>query len=320
MKDARLNYVVVGGFVLTMLVALVVVVALLTGRTGSSDLYTTSMANVSGIKYGTKVTFEGFAIGQVEDILPVRDGNRTGFKLEMSIRHDWPIPKDSQARVAASGILAAVNVDIKGGTDAELLPPGSEIAAGPAANIFAAMNDVAGQITDLNQNALKPLLYSLTQQVGTLGGIVEKHAPELVANMVALSSDLAAKTPRITADVQRITGTLSGKVITDANADNIARTLANAAQLSAGLQESRQKVDAMLVTLDKAVVGNRDNIDQSLKDLRHTLQAVSRNIDSVTYNLDGTTRNLHEFSRQIRDNPSVLISGTQRGEDGPGRK
>ena len=320
MKDSRINYVMVGSFVLAMLVALVVVVALLTGRTGSTDSYYTRMDNVAGIKYGTKVTYEGFAVGQVEAITPMRLDGKTSFKLELAVQHDWPIPKDSIARVAASGILAAVTVDIKGGKDAEMLKPGTDIAAGPAANIFAVMNDVAGQVADLNQNALKPLLFSLTQQVGTLGVILEKHAPEMVSNMLAVTADLAAKTPRITADVERMTGTLSNKVVTDGNAEQIRRSLTNVAELSAGLQESRQKIDSMLTSLDKTVTGNKDNIDQSLKDLRHTLQAVSRNIDSVTYNLDGTTRNLHEFSRQIRDNPGVLIGGSKRGEEGPARK
>ncbi|WP_096703288.1 MlaD family protein [Magnetospirillum sp. 15-1] len=320
MKDSRINYALVGGFVLAMLVSLVAVVAVLTGRSGSTESYYTQLANVAGIKYGTKVTYEGFAVGQVENIYPLREGNNTVFRLEVSVARDWRIPKDSQARVAASGLLAAATLDIKGGTSSEMLPPGSDIPSGPAANIFAAMNDMAGQITDLNQTALKPLLFSLTRQVGSLGTILEKHAPDLMANLLVVTQDLAAKTPRITADVEKMTGTLSAKVVTDANADRIKETLTNAAQLSAGLQDSRRKVDAMLTSLDKSITGNQDNIDQSIKDLRHTLQAVSRSIDSVTYNLDGTTRNLHEFSRQIRDNPGVLIGGNKRGEDGPGRK
>lgn len=320
MKDSRINYVMVGGFVLAMLVSLVAVVAVLTGRTGSTQSYYTRLSNVAGIKYGTKVTYEGFPVGQVERILPLREGNATAFRLELSIANDWQIPKDSLARVAASGLLAAVTLDIRAGTSSDMLPPGGDIPSGPAANIFAAMADVAGQITDLNQNALKPLMFSLNQQVGILGAMLEKHAPDLLANLLTVTQDLAAKTPRITADVERMTGTLSGKVVTEANAARVGQTLENVAQLSAGLQDSRQKLDKVLVALDKSIAGNQDNIDQSLKDLRHTLQSVARSIDSVTYNLDGTTRNLHEFSRQVRDNPGVLIGGTKRGEDGPGRK
>jgi phospholipid/cholesterol/gamma-HCH transport system substrate-binding protein len=48
---------------------------------------------------------------------------------------------------------------------------------------------------------------------------------------------------------------------------------------------------------------------------------VARNIDSVTYNLESTSRNFNEFSRQLRENPGVLIGGTKPArEDAPGRR
>jgi len=320
MKDVRINYVIVGGFVSAMLVALLVVVALLTGRTGSTDTYITHLANVQGVKYGTKVTYEGFVVGQVEDIVPLRADGRTSFRVVMSVRENWPIPEGSVARVAASGILSAMTVDIKGGTSERMLPPGSQIPGGPAANIFATMNDMAGQVAVLNQQGLLPLLANINQRVDTLGSLLEAQAPELLANLLAISNDLAVKTPRITSDVQKMTGTLSGQVLTDANAQRISQSLENVRELTAGLRDSRAKLDAVLTALDKAVEKNGPTIEASLKDLRYTLQSVARNIDSVTYNLESTSRNFNEFSRQLRENPSVLIGGTKPRDDAPGRR
>lgn len=320
MRDARTNYIVVGGFVLAMLAALIVSVALLTGRTGAFDTYVTELNNVTGVKYGTKVTYEGFVVGQVEDIVALRSEGRTSFRLRLAVRENWPIPEGSTARVAASGILAAPTIDIKGGTSDVMLAPGSRIPGGPAANLFAVMNDMAGQVARLNQDGLLPLMQTLNQQAATLGAVLEKQAPELMANLVAVTGDLAAKTPRITADVERMTGTLSSQVLNERNAEQMAEAIRNFAQLSAGLQDSRKKLDAVLVGLDKTVDGNRGAVEASLKDLRHTLQAVARNIDSMTYNLEGTSRNFHEFSRQLRENPSVLLGGNRPREDGPGRR
>jgi phospholipid/cholesterol/gamma-HCH transport system substrate-binding protein len=316
MKNVRMNYAMVGGFVLLMLVAMVVVVGLLTGRTGAADTYYTHFPNVTGVKYGSKVTYEGFVIGQVEEIDPLREVDRTRFQLKLSIKRGWPIPKDSLARITSAGLLAAVIIDIKGGVSQQMLEPGSEIVGGSNANLFAMMSDVAGQVTDLNQSALKPLLQTLTIQIEKIGGIMDKQAPELMANLVAMSSDLAQKTPRITADVERMTGTLSTKVVNDVNARRIGDSLENLQNLTHGLEESRHKLDGTMTSLDKVVGGNRDTIDASLKDLRYTLQTVARSIDAVTYNLEGTTRNFNEFSRQLRDNPGVLIGG-RRTEDGP---
>ncbi|CAA7614290.1 MlaD family protein [Magnetospirillum sp. UT-4] len=318
MRDARANYILVGGFVLAMLAALVAVVALLTGRTGTADSYTTQLANVNGVKFGTKVTYEGFVVGQVDDIVPLRSDGRTSFRLMLGVREGWPIPEGSVARVASAGVLSAVTIDIKGGSSETMLPPGSSIPGGPTANIFAVMNDMAGEVAKLNQQGLLPLMATLNQRVDALGQVLEKQAPELMANLVTLTSDLAAKTPRITSDVQKMTGTLSTTVLNDANARHMADTIRNMAEMSAGLQDTRRHLDTVMASLDKTVVGNRGTVEAALKDLRYTLQAVARNIDSVTYNLEGTTRNFHEFSRQLRENPSVLLGGTKPGGDGPG--
>ncbi|MBI5162473.1 MAG: MCE family protein [Magnetospirillum sp.] len=312
MKDTRINYALVGAFVLTMLVALGVSIALLTGRTGTMDTYFTTFPNVNGVKYGTKVTYEGFVVGQVERIIPLRSDNRTRFRLELSVKEDWQIPEDSTARISASGILSAVIVDIRGGKAEAMLPKGTEIPAGSSGNLFAVMTEVAGQFGDLSQNALKPLIGALNAQVDGLGKVLQAQAPEILANLVAITGDLAQKTPRITGDVQKMTGVMSTQVVTEANAAEIKATLAN-------LADTSRKVNATLAALDKVVVGNRDNLDGAVKDLRYTLQTLARSIDSITYNLDGTTRNVHEFSRQIRDNPGVLIGG-RKSEDGPGRR
>lgn len=322
MKDARTNYIIVGGFVLAMLTALVVVVAMLTGRTGSFDTYYTVLPNVNGIKFGSKVTYEGFAVGQVEDMEPLHgETGPTSFRLTLSVRDGWRIPKDSLARMTQVGILAPPTVDIRGGASAQLLEPGAVIPGAPAANIFATMNEMAGELSQLNQEGLLPLMQTLNTQAATLGAILERQAPELMANLLTITTDLATKTPRITADVQKMTGTLATQVVTEQNAARIGQSLQNVADLTEGLKETRGKLDSAIGSLDKMVAGNRGNVDAAVKDLRYTLQTIARNIDSVTYNLEASSRNFQEFSRQLRENPGVLIGGTRDGGDpGPGRR
>ena len=45
-------------------------------------------------------------------------------------------------------------------------------------------------------------------------------------------------------------------------------------------------------------------------DLRYLTDSVSRHIDAINRNLEGAARNLYEFSRQIRQNPGLLLGGT----------
>ena len=314
MREKR-NYVIVGGFTLIMLVALIVSVSLLTGHSGALESYQTRMTNVAGIKFGTKVSYEGFILGYVEDIQPELVDGRTEFVLKLGVREGWPIPADSIARIAAAGLLAAVSVDIKAGTSATMLKPGAEIPSGPAANIFSAMNQVAEQVAQLNQQGLMPLLATINHQAEALGSILQAALPKLVANLEVVTADLARNTPKITADLRKASTTLSGQMLSDRNVANVSDSFAHLAALTGGLQASQKSLDEVLTTLN----ANRTNIDAAVKDIHHILQAIAHNIDSLAYNLEATGRNANEFSREIRDNPGVLISGAKAGTDGPGR-
>jgi phospholipid/cholesterol/gamma-HCH transport system substrate-binding protein len=46
------------------------------------------------------------------------------------------------------------------------------------------------------------------------------------------------------------------------------------------------------------------------------MAAISRRIDSITGDLESTTRNMNEFSRQIRENPGVLVRGRETSDAG----
>src|SRR5262245_39987522 len=150
MQDSRINYVVVGAFVTAMLVALVVVITLLAGRSGPVDRYFTIYDNVGGVKFGTLVFYEGYQIGQVENIEPIDKGNnQLQFKVELAVNEGWKIPEDSVARALVSGLLTAVAIDIRGGKSQKLLKPGSQIQGSAPTNMFAALQDISSQFGDL---------------------------------------------------------------------------------------------------------------------------------------------------------------------------
>ena len=133
MKNNRLNYVVVGSFVLIILVGLVASVAALTGRTGATDDYFAIYNNVTGVDFGTRVLYEGFHIGQVEKVSPIEDQRRVKFRVDISISAGWKVPEDSVAEIVSSGLLAAVTINLKAGEKSELLQPGARIESIEAA-------------------------------------------------------------------------------------------------------------------------------------------------------------------------------------------
>src|SRR3546814_4601797 len=61
----------------------------ISGRTGATDNYYALYDNVAGVEFGTRVLYEGFPIGQVEEVIPQLTGNRTRFRVEMSTIENW---------------------------------------------------------------------------------------------------------------------------------------------------------------------------------------------------------------------------------------
>jgi phospholipid/cholesterol/gamma-HCH transport system substrate-binding protein len=298
MRDERRNYVIVGGFVLAMGAALLVWLAVLSGRTGASDPYYILYRNVMGLSVGTQVLFEGYPLGLIEEISQAEDEGGRRFRVDVSLRRGWRIPEDSVASITASGLLSAVVIDIDAGVSGRPLEPGSAIPGLEASSVFSAVTSVAGEFHDLTENNLKPLLKTLSE-----------GAPEIVENLEEFTADLSVTLERI------------NQVLGPENADRIERILVNAEStsnnfdaVSADLRQTREELDRLFRRANALVEKNEATIEHSIVDLHESLEAVVRHIDDITRNLEATTRNLNEFSRQIRQNPGVLIRG--RSTDG----
>ena len=50
--------------------------------------------------------------------------------------------------------------------------------------------------------------------------------------------------------------------------------------------------------------------------LRYTLEELSASAEGILQNLESTSRNMNEFSRQLRRNPGLLLSGKPAAEVG----
>ncbi|MBS0486019.1 MAG: MCE family protein, partial [Proteobacteria bacterium] len=65
MKRDGINYALVGAAVLAAGVLLLAALAMITGRGGATTAYFTHYRNVTGLRYGAPVFYQGYRIGQV---------------------------------------------------------------------------------------------------------------------------------------------------------------------------------------------------------------------------------------------------------------
>ncbi|MBS0569407.1 MAG: MCE family protein [Proteobacteria bacterium] len=297
MKRDNVNYVLVGIAVLVAAVLLLVALAMITGRGGASTAYYTHYRNVTGLRHGAPVFYQGYRIGQVGAIVPERNAQGTRYKIELDVRRDWPVPKDSVARLSSTGLLADVAVAISEGKDRTMAAPGAELPGAESADIFSAMNELAGQISGLTRSQITPLIENLSKRVDSITGTIDKGAPDIVEQSRKLLAQLNS------------VSTSLNDVLKPDNRQALGAILANTRDLTAQLRETQGKLDDALGQLDSIVRENRPGIRDSVADLRAVLEALSARIDSISQHLQTASRNFDEFSREVRKNPNrILIS------------
>ncbi len=310
MYKQRVHYVIIGVFVTAMVIASAASVALLMGRTGPTERYFVVLDNVSDVKYGTQVRYEGYPIGQVEGITPIIDGPGMKFRLDVSIRQGWRIPTDSVARIGNSNFLAAKTLDIESGRSPVMVKVGQQITAEAAIDVFATLTETATEFTSLSRQRMTPLLATLQ----SLAEIIEGDAPRVSRELIAFAEGLN----ETLVPVQEILSDENLLVVTNIlrNVDEATVTMND---IGRDLSKAMVKVDNLATNLDRLIEHNKDDVDQSLKDVRYTLSAIASTVDSLVHNLDGTARNMNEFSRLIRQNPGLLLDGTPRKAVSPAR-
>tara|TARA_B100000315_G_scaffold154810_2_gene143335 strand:+ start:2515 stop:3513 length:999 start_codon:yes stop_codon:yes gene_type:complete len=326
-KNNKANYLIVGIFVLAVIVGIVTAVALLTGRTGATDDYYAIYDNVTGVEFGTRVLYEGFPIGQVEQVKPVQENSRVRFRIDLSVTENWQIPADTVAEIASSGLLAAVTINLRAGKATTNLKPGNQIISAESANVMAAVSDLAKDISALAESDIKPLLANMNKTIGGFGELLDAKGKALIEDVRLLIGDLSEQTPEIIDNIARFSKKLNdsadqfSKVLNPENVEaldsiiaNMELTTSNLAKLTVEFSKTQKSLDALMGNVGTVISDNRLDVDRSIVDLRHTVETISRHINAINQNMEGASRNMYEFTRQIRKNPGLLLGGSAPAE------
>lgn len=307
MRRDTINYTLVGAVVLAAIVLLLVGLALITGRAGATTSYVVHYRNVTGLRYGAPVFYEGYRVGQVGDVTPERSAAGTRYRITLDIRRDWPIPTDSLARLQATGLLADVSVGIIEGKSHEMLRPGGELKGEEGADIFAAMNELAGQISELTRNEIAPLIHTLSQRVDSITGAIDKTTPAILKQTQTLLERL-----------DTASGALN-ELLKPENRAAVGSILGQVDKLTTELRKTRETLDQALGDIAAMAKENRPDVRRSIEDLSSVLESLSSRMDVITHHLESSSRNLDEFSREIRKSPNRLILAPKadKVEEGP---
>ncbi|MEN6584501.1 MAG: MlaD family protein [Sulfuricella sp.] len=304
--ETKVNYTIVGLFVVLLSTALVAGILWLSGSAEYRKTYDIYLAymneSVSGLNLNAPVKYRGVEVGRVKKISLDR-GERV--RLELQIERGTPIKENTIAVLRVQGLTGIAQVELAGNNrDAPPLEakPGEEypvIRTGPS--LLARMD-----------TAVTDLLSSLNRVSNSINGILDeenrRNFKKLVADMAMLSDTLAAR-----------------KSSVDATLQGVARSADNAAKASAELPQLMERMAKSAEALEK-MAGDASRASASV---RKTMGGVDGGViqltDRVVPELDQTLREMRELSasfkrlsEEVGRNPNMLLLGKQPAAPGPG--
>jgi ABC-type transporter Mla subunit MlaD len=149
--------------------------------------------------------------------------------------------------------------------------------------------NVNQSLTELNSNT-NLMLTDTRTQINLVGG----HTDDMIVSTTKQISDMAASINLTLGRINQIVNAAPFDSLI-VNANTISRKLAAAdlVQLVQDLNVTVNKTSSMIANADRTVTRGRTDLLQTLEDLRETAE------------------NLNEFSKQISENPSVLLRGNK---------
>lgn len=331
----RRDLILSGLFVLTMAAVVVGGLALiLPGVFGGTIRLYAYFPDAAGLDSGIQISQAGYVIGVVEALEPVfpqdsevspcpvtvgdgpaqRPAGSPCFRATMRIRDRWPIPRDSVARVASAGLLQGDAVRIVPGRDRDHpLMDGATIAVGGReADLVAQLAHLTDSLQGLVEETIAPALTGIAEQIATLQQLLGTGAEDsgnrdrlagVFESLRTLSADLEAAV-----DPKQLVSILSS---VEQVAQNLAGVSATLTSRSQDVQQAVQGYGDLASDLRGLVKRNRPAIDRSLTDSQYLLQELAASLAPILQHIETATRNLAELSRDLRDNPAVIIRGRE---------
>lgn len=305
--DSKVNYTLVGLFVLVLGTALVAV-GLWLGATRSEKDYVSYVAyvseSVSGLNTKAAVKYRGVDVGLVRDIALDRD-NPERVRLLFDIVRGTPVKQDTVAVLATQGITGLAYIDLTGGSrDSPLLEPTPseplpEIKTGPSL-LVRLDTAVSSVLNDLGEVA-----NHLNDVASRVAGLLSEGNQQSIAQTLT--------------NVERLTGDLTARVDgLGKSMDTIGVILHDTAKVSAQMPALMQEVEKTVTTINRAAGGVDRVVSEGQQELTRFSRDTSAQMGQALHELQRLGEALRRLVQQLEQNPNMLLLGRPRPQPGPG--
>jgi phospholipid/cholesterol/gamma-HCH transport system substrate-binding protein len=270
---------------------LAVVLFIMVGKkflTKKEPYYTRLEESVSGLELGTPVKQNGVEVGNIVSInTDPKDISKSVVHFEVS--KGTPMKADMAASLGSYGITGLKYLEITGGSyTAQDIPPGGEVRS---------------EMSTLGKLTIRAdsIAYKVDRLLGNVISFTESQNREQLEHLIKSSANLSASLDSLARDVNRIKpGKRMDAILSSMEAASATiKTKVQKMELERTVSEYRKAAEGMTGVAQKVDV---------------TVMRVQEDLAQTMSNLKETMKNMNSFSRQIKENPSVLLRGEEKQE------
>jgi len=304
--DSKVNYALIGLFIIILSIALVVSILWLS-IAGNNKSYRTYQVyiqeSVSGLKPKATVKYRGVQVGYVRDITLM--ANRPNeVRILLDIEQDVPIKQDSLALLSIQGLTGLAHVELTGGSRDSLAPVRQigqdypEIKSGPSllvrldtavSGLLKNLNNISGSANTLLGNIDPKIGNNILANVGNLSQALN----------VLLSQQNATAVTNILHNVELVSSTVAVRAHhIDKGLDNFAEATDNMNRISEKFISLLEQLENSLVAVDdssKAFARIASAIEQTSNAFANTMEKVNHTVvaaEETTKAIGNTAENI----------------------------
>lgn len=302
--EPKVNYIVVGAFVVLFSAVLIVIVLWLVsgGPQGTYRSYHAySDESVSGITEDSVVRYKGINVGRVRN-LRLDPENPERVRLVLDIAEGTPIKEDTVASLATLGLTGLAFVELGGGSrDSPPLtaPPGQpypvikikpSLALEQAASTLVSnLNEIASSLKELTDKESRAAMRQTMMNLAELTAALKQREKEL--DKFFLSADRTMENTREATE-------------------KLPALFSRATETAAALEHMAQQIARTGKSVDALLAGSQQDVQ------RLTNQTFSE-AGLLIAEIRRLTERLQRLAQQVEQNPRSLLFG-RRPTPGPG--
>ncbi|MDB5478693.1 MAG: transport system substrate-binding protein [Alphaproteobacteria bacterium] len=293
--EPKQNYLRVGVFVVSLVVAILGFVIWMAGSSNDEDLktYQTFVSeSVNGLTVGSAVKYRGVDVGQVT-VIEISHRSPSKIHIVMQVLDNTPITKGTVAILQMQGITGIAYIELRGTVAGG--EPIQTIGKNRLPIIPSAPSEFR-QIVD----TIPDMLEKFTEVANKLGKFASKENSERFSNILL--------------NLEKFSTAVGGE---DGNGNSLIKELQKAVAemgpAAAGIKDiaNNSREDTQRILKNTALT--MDKIGRLTDDTGQLTQKSYNDLHELQIEIKKTTREIQSLSRNIKENPSQIIIPTQQG-------